>query len=348
MQGDAEIAMNAHTNEIASPYPWQQTVWDRLRAQHQQQRLPHALLLIEPGGCGHSRLALALAQYLLCKQPQATACGQCKTCLLLAQDNHPDFVRIEPESAGKAIRVDQIRKLVDFAAASAQQGGYRVVLLEPAERMNVNAANALLKVLEEPGEDSLFLLLSERPGRVLPTVRSRCQQLRLVPPAEAEALSWLREALPAEADARLLLRLAGGAPLAALELQAHEGQAVRAQRLDALAQVIRRQQSVSEVAEHWGREELLPLLEWLQRLVADLLRLRLGACETAQRNPDAQELLERLQPLSNPQKLFEFRDKMQDYRENIMRGTNPNQQLLWEDLLIAWRDLFKRSNRKAG
>ena len=128
---------------MAEAYPWQDSLWQQLagRAQH-----AHAYLLHGPIGIGKRALAERLMASLLCKQPvNLEACGECKSCLLLKAGSHPDNYLLEPEEADKAIKVDQVRDLVSFVVQTAQMGGRKVVLIEPVEAMNINAANALLK-----------------------------------------------------------------------------------------------------------------------------------------------------------------------------------------------------------
>lgn len=157
---------------MADAYPWQDALWQQLagRTQH-----AHAYLLHGPAGIGKRALAERLMARLLCQQPAGLdACGQCKSCYLLAAGTHPDNYILEPEEADKAIKVDQVRDLVSFVVQTAQLAGRKVVLVEPTESMNINAANALLKSLEEPSGQTVLLLISHQPSRLLPTVKSRC------------------------------------------------------------------------------------------------------------------------------------------------------------------------------
>jgi DNA polymerase-3 subunit delta' len=207
--------------------------WRRLMAWRAQ--LPHALLLSGPRGLGKRQVARDFAAALLCEAPGADghACGNCLACRWFAQDSHPDFRRLQPEAhaapaesraadesktkrGGQQITIDQVRALDDFLAVGTHRQGLRIVLIQPAENLNRSAANALLKMLEEPPPDTLFLLVSDEPARLLPTVLSRCQSLPFgVPPRDA-ALAFLRAA--GLADAEGWLALAGGAPYLALEL----------------------------------------------------------------------------------------------------------------------------------
>ncbi len=222
------------------------------------ERLPHALLLHGPRGIGKLALAERYAQLILCESPaQGEPCGRCETCRWYAAGNHPDFRRIEPESlatpsdAGEDVRpqakgakpsteikVDQIRELADFLNIVSHRAR-RVAIVHPAEEMNPHAANSLLKSLEEPSPSVVFLLVSHRPARLLPTIRSRCVALAVPIPDRETSLRWLSER--GVEDAARWLAYAGGAPRLALEYASGEGalagilDALEAGDFDALA-----------------------------------------------------------------------------------------------------------------
>lgn len=164
-------------------YPWQQAQWQSVLQQLQADRLPHALLLAGPSGLGKRSFANALAAHALCVKH--TACGQCRSCLLLNASNHPDLLELQPEAEGKAIKIEQVRELVTELGQTAQQGSYQVVVIEPAEAMNKAGANALLKTLEEPPGPVIFLLISHQPATIPATIRSRCQRLNFMVPDRA-------------------------------------------------------------------------------------------------------------------------------------------------------------------
>lgn len=209
-------------------YPWQQSVWQRLM--RQKARLSHAILLHGRAGMGKLDFALHLSQSLLCLSPQdGHACDQCPQCGWFKEGSHPDFKRIAPEDAEPTedapkkkstkksqISVDQIRQLTQLLSLSNHSTtALRIVLIHPAEAMNLASANALLKMLEEPPNNTVFILVSHQVQRLLPTIRSRCQAIAMPMPERDLALSWLQsQQVKTPQD---LLDYAGGAPLSALE-----------------------------------------------------------------------------------------------------------------------------------
>ena len=194
--------------------------------------MPHALLVYGRHGIGKVEFARAIAQSLLCEAPHHTvACGACDACGWFAQGNHPDFRELLPEimaedeidvdvpvdvetkekKKSKVITVDQIRRVNDFMTLSTHRDGFRVLLIYPAETLNANAANSLLKTLEEPPPHTLILLVTDQIGRLIATIKSRCQRGMVHAPDEAAALAWLKAQGMANAEAAL--GQAGGAPL---------------------------------------------------------------------------------------------------------------------------------------
>ena len=132
--------------QLITPHAWQDSQWQRLGVQIQSDQLPHALLLSGPKGTGKLHFAKSFAYRLLCLSAvHGEACGRCKGCVLNLSHTHPDLKRLSPEGSSRVIKIDQVRQLTDFIANTAQQGGKKLVVIEPAEALNVNAANALLK-----------------------------------------------------------------------------------------------------------------------------------------------------------------------------------------------------------
>ena len=218
-------------------HAWNQPILDSLAAR--SARLPHALLVHGPRGVGKLALAERISQTILCESSGQKPCGSCDGCRWFLGGNHPDFRRVEPEALAKLppadpddeapaakrtkqpsieIKIDQVRELADFLYVRSHRGAMRVALVHPAEDMNENASNALLKGLEEPPAGAMFILVSHRPAQLLPTIRSRCVAIPVpIPPREA-ALGWLND--QGIKDAERWLAYAGGAPLRALDYAA--------------------------------------------------------------------------------------------------------------------------------
>lgn len=329
----------------AELYPWFIPQWQRLTAQHHADRLPHALLLTGPGGVGKADFAHTLANLLLCHEPTETGpCGHCHSCELRIAGHHPDLVQVSPEAAGKPIKVDQVRLLIDHLHSTAQQGGYRVVIMEPAEALNTSSANALLKILEEPGERTLLLLVCHQPGQLMPTIRSRCQRIDLTTPTPEQSSDWLAATLGLDAErAGQLLRLCHGAPLKARQLYEGDLLEQRKKLMTGLADVLRDRVSVTDLALQLGKFDLLQCLDWLNSLLSDIVRMQLAAQPDPEVNQDMRRMLQAIAKQASSAKIFALVDRIQEERVSLMLRQNPNRQLLLERLLLQWSDLARKT-----
>ncbi|YCC51493.1 DNA polymerase III subunit delta' [Pseudomonas aeruginosa] len=324
---------------MADIYPWQQALWNQLggRAQH-----AHAYLLYGPAGIGKRALAEHWAAQLLCQRPAAAgACGECKACQLLAAGTHPDYFVLEPEEAEKPIRVDQVRDLVGFVVQTAQLGGRKVVLLEPAEAMNVNAANALLKSLEEPSGDTVLLLISHQPSRLLPTIKSRCVQQACPLPGAAASLEWLARALPDEPAEALeeLLALSGGSPLTAQRLHGQGVREQRAQVVEGVKKLLKQQIAASPLAESWSSVPLPLLFDWFCDWTLGILRYQLTHDEEGLGLADMRKVIQYLGDKSGQAKVLAMQDWLLQQRQKVLNKANLNRVLLLEALLVQWASL---------
>ena len=324
---------------MAEAFAWQAGVWQQLagRAQH-----AHAYLLHGPSGIGKRALADRFMAFLLCQSPKALeACGQCKSCHLLAAGTHPDNFVLEPEEADKPIKVDQVRELVDFVVQTAQLGGRKVVLLEPAEAMNLNAANALLKSLEEPSGNTVLLLISHQPSRLLPTIKSRCVQQACPLPSKEASLAWLAAALPElEQSVREdLLALAAGSPLAAKRLFEQGVCEQRAAVVEGVKKLIKQQTSPSQLAESWNALPLIWAFDWFFAWSQLMLRYQLTGDEQGLGLEDMRKVVQYLADKSPQPAVLAMQNWLLEQRQKVLGKANLNRVLLLEALLIQWAAL---------
>lgn len=278
-------------------FPWQHSSWQQL--QLLRVRMPHALLFHGAAGTGKSQFIETFAQGLLCEnvQQDGHACGACISCGWFSQGNHPDYRRVRPEALedeppdgeegvdadtgkkakstkapSKDIKIEQIRALADFMNISTHRQGLRVVVLYPAEALNTPASNALLKTLEEPPPNTVFLLASNSLDRLLPTILSRCRKFALPMPNQTDATSWLHGQGLADADS--WLREQGGAPLAALA-QSETG---NRDEMDTLLQMLAHPSidGALKTADKLSKTPLSALVSWQQRWLYDVFSYKMS------------------------------------------------------------------------
>lgn len=185
-------------------YPWQADLWQKLKGNLERQHIPGAMLIQAKIGLGPEALVERYVAGLMCQNDASEPCGFCHACSLIASDSHPDVHFVKPEKDKKNLSVEQIRQANKWALESSQFGGYRLIILPQAERMNVSAANALLKTLEEPPSNCVFILTTEHAQRLLPTIRSRCEVWHLSAPSQAQSVDWVS----AQLGKRISLRIA--------------------------------------------------------------------------------------------------------------------------------------------
>jgi len=321
---------------------WHQDEFRHLAAR--KAGLPHALLIHGPRGIGKLNFARALAQALLCESPltNGDACGSCGACAWFANGGHPDFCQTEPARASEeesdnsekkaTITVHQIRALAGFVNVSSQRGGVKAVVIHPAEALNANAANALLKSLEEPPPRTYFLLVSHRPHQLLPTIKSRCQKVALRAPDMPAAAAWLAE--QGIRDAELALAHVGSAPLLALELSGTEYWGARSAFLRHLTG---NDIDVIAAAEATRDCPIPDVIAWLQKWSYDLVHYQ--AVGSVRYNPDQRDAIGRAAAKADPLDTLRFHREMVDLQRNAQHPLNAR--LFVEQVLIAYRDLVQ-------
>ena len=296
---------------------------------HETGRLAHALLIHEDPGAGGLQLARWIAQFVNCRERSRAPCGECQECKWIAADQHPDVMRLSPDEDSVQILIEQVRTLSAELALTAHGKGYKVAVISPAEAMNVFAANALLKTLEEPPPRTLLLLVTSQPSRLLPTLRSRCSKLRLIGPPRDVAARFLAEA-KGEGPWSDALAATGAGPFALLDADPAALAQIRVDTLDALREIGSGNLQPPNVAQRWAAKSALPdlavrlacLESWVTDRILETTSIR-----------DATHLSGQGMP-SNIRRLFELSDAIRDMRKLSL--TPINKAMAMESLLWRW------------
>ena len=352
-------------------YPWQDVLWQRWLELHR--RLPHAILLKGPPGIGKLDFAVHIARSLLCNKSQGNgfACQECSSCHWFDRGTHPDFNLLLPgalsvemqensetlvssslknltqriaeevldeqqkkgKKPGKEISVHQIRTLSNFTTLSSHQGGQRVVLIYPAESMNTNAANALLKTLEEPPERVLIILVSHKAQQLLPTIVSRCLPLVAAMPSPKTSAAWLQQ--QGYANPNAILARADFAPLLAARLAE---KVIGAEEYKIFLQEIRQpaKLDVFSLAEKLHRVEPVHVIHWMQQWCYDL-----GSAKLAGKVRYHAEIANIIKNLSGNITIFDllcFQSRLITAKREALHPLNSK--LLFESILFSYRRMM--------
>jgi DNA polymerase III subunit delta' len=349
-----------------APWPWQQAVWHQLVVQIEQRRLPHALLLQGMPGLGQRHFAQLCVQRLLCLQlSEGLPCQVCSACLQVNQGSHPDYLWIEREEKARQLKIEQIRAAVLFVQSTA--AGWRIVVIDEAETMNINAQNALLKNLEEPGSAVLFILISYRSLGLLPTVRSRCQTLTLLPAQPQQVVNWWQH-YQAPLDAHNWDYFSGnGVAVQGAAVQDGAAQDVDTDAAHRDQGVTRDDAAVEEMTRLLRQAHGAPLIAWQMRApgrqvayqqlstalsglrartqgvasVVDLLsHWPIAEALQALLTMTQQRLLQALSPgsvsMEAPRFLCQFYQRLLANWQRCQHGVAMNERLLWEELILCF------------
>jgi DNA polymerase-3 subunit delta' len=321
-------------------YPWQQDTWEQLARAKNTATLPHALLLVGIDGIGKRHFANIFANYALCKNPQANAaCGVCHDCHLFRAATHPDFLWVEPEAAGKIINVEQIRSIVKRVNETTLTGGMRIIIINPATAMNINASNALLKTLEEPTPNTLIMLICNQGMRLPATIISRCQKVIFAKPAHPQAVAWLREQLEDDKiDPQLLLKLADGAPLKALFWMRENLFSLRKELYQGLHALSQGDADPLSLAVKWMDVDQSSLVDLILSWLTDLLRFKMTSDQDMLINSDYKNEIAKVSVALLKNNLLAYIDHLQLTRSHLSASLNLNKQLMLEDLFIRWAE----------
>ncbi len=316
-------------------YPWHQQSWDKVVSARSQNHLPHALLLTGSEGTGKLDFAEKIVRSLLCTSPiDNKACHNCQSCKTYQSGANPDFLKIELLEGKQQISVDQVRQLSEFINYTRSFNAYRVILLHPAERMNQNSANSLLKSLEEPSDNTVIILVATNLGNMLPTIKSRCQILALPAPDNKEALTWLKAQTPSSSNVEVRLSMSNGQPLTALNITDEEIQS-KEDLLTELLGICSHQLSVTEIAKKWEKFDHAMMLNWQILWIQNFIKNNVideSPADSLDNNHDA--TLAKLNQTLSTETQWELYQQLIKQKQYI--HTSVNSLLFVENMLLLW------------
>jgi DNA polymerase III subunit delta' len=315
-------------------YPWQKNNWQNITNRVSQGKVPHALLFSGQKGLVKLHFAFAFAKFLLCSnKTDNQPCGKCRSCVLWQAKTHPDFYLIEPESASAAIKIEQIREIVSQLSQTANQNIGKVVIVSPAEKLNLAASNALLKTLEEPTADVFFILVSNNHLQLLPTIRSRCQILYFAPPDPNLAKKWLQENLPETNSANFepLMKLANHSPLMVQSNLINNE--LRMKILKMLSEALTKKITPLKLAETLGEYDLVEIINHVEMGLLDLIKIKLGVTDHVI-NYDCLDILRGIEHSLEVSQLFACLTKINKLHAAAV-NSNVNKQLVLDNMSLA-------------
>lgn len=318
-------------------YPWHQSSWDKVVTARTKNHLPHALLLSGAEGTGKLDFAKKLVTSLLCTSPiNNKACQSCQSCKTYQSGANPDFLNIELLEDKQQISVDQVRQLSQFISYTRSFNAYRVILLNPAERMNQNSANSLLKSLEEPASNTVIILVATHLSRLLPTIKSRCQLITLPSPSKEQAIGWMKEQSSdlSNENAEELLSMSQGHPLTALNIT-EEDLLQRQEFAEELLSVCLQQKTLTEIAKKWEKFDHAILLNWQITWVQSFIKIQMVSQDAVK--TETQNFSDTLLQLS---KTLSQSHQWALYQQLIIQKkyihTSVNSLMFIENMLLLW------------
>jgi len=328
---------------MSAIFPWQTSNWQNLTNSQQNKRLGHGLLFHGAAGIGKKAFAAEFAHWLMCEQPLADkACGECKSCKLIQAESHPDLLTLYPEEVGKMIKVDQVRELIQKVSLTSHGLGYRVIIISPADALNINASNSLLKTLEEPPANTVLILISDKPSKLMATIRSRTQMVRFDLPSEQQSLQWLNQQNVVQPE--LVLKLCAGAPLAAAAMAKDEGLQVRDKLFNNWQELATGNIDALESATMWTKDGFKILgnqpLNWVSSWLTDMIRYLQGGHIESMANLDYAQTLQNLAGQVDLKSIYGLLDRLNDTIR--LSDTPANQLMLVEGLLLHWAGLKRK------
>lgn len=328
--------------------PWHEDAAAQLRKAWTANRLSHALLLQGAEGLGKQTFAAWLACAVLCDKSAGSTlrcCGECASCALFVAGSHPDLLWVIPEEDKQQIAIDQIRAATERLTKTSYRQGYKVAIINPAHLMTPNAANSVLKTLEEPTPRSLLILISSQPSMLLPTVRSRCQKVTIARPSREQAIAWLRES-SGQAVESDLIEFAGGAPLRALAYADGRFDALNEHMQKSLGALLSGQADVTQIAAEWEKDGLSERLTWLDLWLTSLARGALAGTADLVTFPSRSAHLPSPAGPLNISGVYSMVDRARALKSQLAR-TALQRELAVESWLIALLDVLEPSRKRA-
>ena len=334
------------TNQLttAITYPWQDNNWKYFVQARAANHLPHALLLVGEEGIAKYILAKRMAKSLLCMQPiEFESCGKCQSCKTYESGANPDYTQIELAEDKQQISVDQIRKLNEFLTYTRSFNTHRVAIINPIERMNNNAANSLLKSLEEPANNSVIILVASNLSKILPTIKSRCQLISVACPSKIQAIDWFKKNHPNIEHAELRLDIASFKPLKAFNITDDDISA-RSNFLEDLTNIVSENLSVVVTAKKWEKTNLESLLNWQITWAQQLIKV--AECGSLSSDLNESHKTDRLYQIQQalfsqikPDKRWQLYQHLIKQKQYI--HTSVNTLMFIENMLLLWLEAGK-------
>jgi DNA polymerase III subunit delta' len=324
-----------------SAFPSQQRNWDSLYNYIKQKRLPQALLITGTSGLGKHSLANRFAYALLCANPQddGECCGVCNSCVLIKADTHPDLSQIKPDEDKKSISINQIRQIVTDTYLKPQFDTHRVIIINPADVMTGQAANAFLKCLEEPTERTIFILITDKPNKLPATIISRCQKLSITFPEKPVLYDWLK-AQGIKDNQETLVNLLKGSIVKPQQLTNHDLLKQRTDCFNDWLAIAKQTNHPAIISEKWQKLPETELINWLISWAVDLVKC---TCRINREQLCNQDLIKPLQELSQQldlRHLYKWYDLLISSRQRL--GTQINFQIMIEEILVQWQQINGR------
>jgi DNA polymerase III subunit delta' len=327
--------------------PWHQEAWELLQHQRLKQQVPNALLITGVPGVGKHFFAQQWAQSLLCEQPQVQgmACGKCISCRLFQGGTHSDFLQLSSSEEQQTIKIDDIREIIELNQKTTNFGSWKVMILQNAHTLNVYAANALLKTLEEPNDHTCIILITDHPLILPATLRSRCQLMSISTPSSSSALAWLKQITEISSLAKphdfsnlnLLLALAYGAPFKVLQYMETDELNFREMILKQWLDFCGQRLSVIGLAKQWSAQDLLRLFHHWKSWIIDIIKIQQTGNKENLINQDFMSQFQSIALRINIKELYHFLDELNRYHEALLKNVyHLNACLMIENLLIEW------------